>query len=325
MKHVSYKMIYMLLLAVCCLTARAAVKPAVATGALPAVWQAAGPQEKLKALRVAELDALRLLTERIYGFQLNSGTTVYDLMLADDELRMGIARTIKGVTTTESPEYLDDGIVQISRAVELRQVLETVTQTVVKKNALFGRMVTMSDVEKAEQECRNVVFDVMGNGALPGSPGMRKIRAKRAAEIDAYRKLAERLMGVQVTSSTTMKDFVLRSDKIRACTAQLIKGARPVSIKYLADDSCEVSMQIKVADIFRIIRKYSQDDMENMAVERDYATTTFTETGHGAPRLAGDEIVAAAMPVSEMEALNDAYRETGIIIRQLVGRDVVFE
>ncbi|MBI3987782.1 MAG: hypothetical protein HY343_12725 [Lentisphaerae bacterium] len=313
------------LLAAGFITASAAVKPATGTASdVPAIWQQAGPQERLKTLRVAEVDALRLLTERVYGVQLNSETTVFDLLLRDDDLRAQVVQTIKGVATTEEPEYLEDGAVQVVRAVKLRQVLETITRTITRKQTAFGDPITVSDVEKMSREKRDVVIDIMGNGALPGSPGLRKIQAKRAAEMDGYRKLAERLMGVRVTSATTVKDCVLQSDKIRACAAQLIKGAKPVSIKYLADESCDLGMQIKVADIFRVIRKYSKADKELLSVERDYETTTFTETGHGAPRAAGAGPTVGG-PTSDMEAMDGVYQETEIIIKQLVGQGVVIK
>ena len=39
----------------------------------------AGPCERLKATRAAELDADRLLAERLYGVQVDADTTVADL------------------------------------------------------------------------------------------------------------------------------------------------------------------------------------------------------------------------------------------------------
>lgn len=325
MKRGMNVLVSLMVLAMAAGATQGAVKPITESLNLPTIWEQAGPQEQLKALRVAEVDALRLLVERIYGVYLDSDTTVYDLVLADDEVRAGVTRTIKGVATTEDPEYLDDGIVQVVRAVKLRQVLRTITEKVTKKKIL-GRMITVERLRKVEVENRDKVIDVMGNGALPGSKGLRKIQAKRAGEIDAYRKLTERLMGVRVTSKTTVKDFVLESDVIRARASQLIKGAKPVAITYLPDNSCEVKMQIKVADIFRIIRKYSKEDQELIKVEKEYAAATFTETGLGAPRPIKDEAIAeACAPTSEIQAVDGVYQETEIIIKQYVGQGIVIE
>ena len=59
----------------------------------------------------------------------------------------------------------------------------------------------------------------MNNAALPGSDGHKEILAKRAAELDGCRKLTERTLGVQVTSNTTIKNFAVASDEIKAAPA----------------------------------------------------------------------------------------------------------
>ena len=238
-----------------------ATKPTEKTTTLPKIWQDAGPQERLKALRVAELDATRLLMERVYGVHVNSDTTIYDLALQSDAIRSGVRNTIRGVTNTEKEEYREDGQVWVVRAVKLRQVLETITTTIREKRNWIGGVTVEQIQQKIEQVSSDKPIDVMGNGALPGSEGLKKIQAKRAAEVDAYRKLAERLMGVQVTSTTKVKDFVLESDEIRACAAALVKGAKPApgGIQYeTTDGSCDVTMQLKIADIFDVIRHYSK-------------------------------------------------------------------
>ncbi|MCX6963070.1 MAG: hypothetical protein NTZ08_11570 [Verrucomicrobia bacterium] len=51
---------------------QAAVKPTEESAPkLPEIWQKAGPRERLKATRAAELDA-----ERIYGLEVDSETTI---------------------------------------------------------------------------------------------------------------------------------------------------------------------------------------------------------------------------------------------------------
>ena len=300
----------------------AAVKPTTKASVLPQIWEQAGAPERLKALRVAELDATRLLMERVYGVQLDSDTTIYDLVLNDDTIRAEMAQTIKGVSSAEAPEYLEDGTVQVVRAVKLRQVFDTLSTTIKEKKVL-GKTWT-EVVVKAGQENQDTVIDVMGNGALPGTAGLKKIQAKRAAEADAYRKLAERLMGVHVTSVTTVKDFILESDMIRARTSQIVKGAKPTRITYDKDGSCEVDIQIKLADVFRVIKYYAKKGKEEIRVDTETATQTFTETGRGAPRPEGQ----AKDPLSSSSIADKAgapYAEAEIVIKKLVGQGVVIE
>ena len=42
-----------------------------------------------------------------------------------------------------------------------------------------------------------------------------KLLSKRAAEADAYRKLAETVNGVQINSETYVRDFIAEADNIR--------------------------------------------------------------------------------------------------------------
>ncbi|PAZ00934.1 MAG: hypothetical protein CAK90_02905, partial [Spartobacteria bacterium AMD-G4] len=66
---------------------QAAVKPTEESAPnLPEIWQKAGPRERLKATRAAELDADRLLAERIYGLEVDSETTIADLAAGDDKI-----------------------------------------------------------------------------------------------------------------------------------------------------------------------------------------------------------------------------------------------
>ena len=51
---------------------------------LPEIWVKAGPQQRLKALRAAELDGDRLLCERVYGLMIDADTSVQDLALEND-------------------------------------------------------------------------------------------------------------------------------------------------------------------------------------------------------------------------------------------------
>jgi len=183
-------------------------------------------------------------------------------------------------------------------------------------------------MQKVERENRDTVIDVTGNSAVPKSDGHKKIQAKRAAEIDAYRKLVERLMGVQVTSTTTVKDFVLESDVIRSRAAAIIKGAKPIKIEYeTSDNSCEVTMQLKIADIFEVIRhsskKVAGQEQEIIKVEREYETKTFTETGHGSSRPEG--FAGEVMKASSVEGKSGPFAETEIVIKRLVGQDIVVD
>ncbi|MBI6546201.1 MAG: hypothetical protein HY692_05370 [Cyanobacteria bacterium NC_groundwater_1444_Ag_S-0.65um_54_12] len=87
---------------------------------------------------------------------------------------------------------------------------------------------------------------VVGEGVAPpeGNAAKRRLLAKRAAMVDGYRKLAELVEGVEVTSQTRVKDFEVQSDDIRTQVAGLIKGARLAGENLTADGAYEVRLEL---------------------------------------------------------------------------------
>ena len=296
----------------------AVVKPTEEDGpVLPEIWQKAGPREQLKATRAAELDADRLLAERIYGLQVDSETTVQDLAAGDDAIAGAVSATLVGSISTEKPEYLPDGRVQVVRAVKIREVIETLNRVIKGKRLDDGSFVTSSDNSKTEREVKDKVIDVLGNAALLGSEGHQKIMAKRAAEMDAYRRLAGRMMGVKIDSTTTVRDFALEHDEILASLSQVLKAAKPTGIKYnKSNGSCEVTMEIKTQDIIRTLKKKVIGNTTKTEIKDEILEKTFSETGMGAMR----DVAQGDAPSGGSTAggKSDPFFETEMILKEVV-------
>ncbi len=85
-------------------------------------------------------------------------------------------------------------------------------------------------------------------------PGAR-IKALRAAEMDARRNLVEQLYGVQIDSTTTVRDFVLENDEVNADVTAFMSGARRVGEpQYNEDGSVEVTVEIELDGLIPIIQ-----------------------------------------------------------------------
>lgn len=287
---------------------------------LPPIWEQAGPRERLKAVRAAELDGNRLLVERIFGIQVDGDTTVYDLALQEDEVRGAVSACLAGVVTVGEPEFFDDGRVELIRAVRIQDVIERLN-TVIKHTKLSSGNIKITTNTKRTQETREKNIDVQGNAALPGSKGQEKVLAKRAAEIDAYRKLAERLMGVEIDSDTTIKDLATESDEIQAALAALIKGATPTAIKYQSDGTCEVTLEIKYEDIIRTTNRHIRNGREKISIKDSVNTRTFSETGIGAPRDRKAEDITDSSPSGSSEPFFDAK----VVVEQVVSSKPVVQ
>jgi hypothetical protein len=319
MKHIHHYIIVPTLVAISSLATpyagQAAVKPTEEEGpVLPEIWVKAGPRERLKATKAAELDADRLLAERIYGLQIDSETSVKDLAETDDAISGAVSATLVGSISTEPPEYLEDGRVQVVRAVKIREVIDTLNRVIKGKKLEDGSVATVSDVVKTDRKTNDKIIDAMGNAAIKGSEGHQKIMAKRAAEMDAYRRLAGRMMGVKIEGNTTIRDFALENDEILASLSQVLKAATPTAIKYnKSDGSCEVTMEIKTQDIIRTTRRFLKGNTTKTQIKDEIEEKTFSETGMGAMRdiAQGDAPSGGSSPA-------EAFEETEMILKQVV-------
>jgi hypothetical protein len=287
MKHIHHYIIVPTLVAISSLatpyTGQAAVLDTEVDGpVLPEIWVKAGPRVRLKATKAAELDADRLLAERIYGLQVDAETTLRDLVEHNDSLSGAVSATLVGSITTRPPEYLDDGRVRVVRAVKIREVIDTLNRVIKGKRLDDGSFSATSDEVKTDRKTNDKIIDVMGNSAIPGSEGHQKILAKRAAEMDAYRELAKRVMGMKIDSETTIRDQAVSNDEILASLSQVIKAATPTAIKYnKSDGSCEVTMELKIRDIIRTLKRKSVGSTAKTTLMDEESERTFSATGVG--------------------------------------------
>lgn len=307
----------------------AAIKPTEEQSKpLPEIWEKAGPRERLKAVRAAELDADRLLVERVFGLQVDGETTVGDLALEDDTVNGAVQATLVGAVTSEEPEFLPDGRVQVVRAVKIREVVDSLNRVVKGKRLSDGSFKTTSDKTKTDRKTNEKLIDAMGNAALPNTEGQEKVMAKRAAELDGYRRLAGRMMGVKITSDSTVRDMCLENDKVVAALSQILKAATPTGIKYKSDGSCEVTMEVKVDDVIRTTKRYLKGGSETVNISEEVKTNTFTETGIGTMRPAetGSETSGANTASAEVSgSRNEPFFEAKVVIKEVVKSEPVLQ
>lgn len=81
-----------------------------------------------------------------------------------------------------------------------------------------------------------------------------RLTAERAAEVDARRNLLEKVQGVLIEGQTTVRDFMVQSDQIRASVQSMLQGSDISEPKYLSDGSVEVIASISMDRIFGIVR-----------------------------------------------------------------------
>ena len=99
-------------------------------------------------------------------------------------------------------------------------------------------------------------IQAIGIGFIPENvinAGQARRAAMRIAKQDALRQLIEIVNGVNVTSETTVSGAMF-DDVIKTQVQGAIRGARQVGEpKYLSDTSVEITYEVKMADISRVL------------------------------------------------------------------------
>lgn len=95
----------------------------------------------------------------------------------------------------------------------------------------------------------NVIeIQAVGMGVAPEStvsPAQALALAKRAAIVDAYRQIGEKMYGIRINANDTIRDMVAQNSTIKGRVQALIKNAEITETAY-KDGLCQVNMEVKL-------------------------------------------------------------------------------
>ena len=122
-------------------------------------------------------------------------------------------------------------------------------------------------------------IQAVGIGFIPENvinAGQARRAAMRIAKQDALRQLIEIVNGVNVTSETTVSGAMF-DDIIKTQVQGAIRGARRVGQpSYLSDTSVEVTYEVKMADISRVLLPIAEKapvlKFKESSIERDFTS-----------------------------------------------------
>ncbi len=134
-------------------------------------------------------------------------------------------------------------------------------------------------------------------GRWPGKPdgvtAQAALMARRAAEMDAYRKLAEQINGLRIDSRTYVRDFVTESDQIRADSVSRIRGVVFTHYAFPPGGGiCEAEAAVRLSHVITYLKQLHTRDIKGDQVKAlDYETmrqvnktSIVRATGQGAIR-----------------------------------------
>ncbi len=98
-------------------------------------------------------------------------------------------------------------------------------------------------------ETTNIItLEAVGMGVFPErgiSYAHKLAMAKRAAIVDAYRQMGEKMHGVRIEAKETMRDMILSRSEVQTHLRSLVKNANVVETR-CESDLCQVRMELKI-------------------------------------------------------------------------------
>ena len=275
-------------------------------------------QKKLLSKRAAEADAYRKIAECIKGLQITSDTYVRDFVAESDTIRAEMDTFVRAIRVGK-PKWYEDLSCEVPAEVTVAKVIETLKK--IHTRHYNGNSIKGTDFTDMEKRVKTKVIKVVGVGAprpdlppgLPEGvaeqiggpatlpepalpplwrqiPAQARFMALRAADLDAKRKLLERIKGLRLTSDTLVRDFVTEFDSITAQAQGLVVGTRRVR-EYLHHDEpiAEVTVEVPVESVVTIIKKLHTRSIQGdrikgtdiSDVKKSIKTQTFQATGMG--------------------------------------------
>jgi len=259
------------LLCLGCLAPSVLAQPVVRTtrlAGLPAVFRDR-PADRLAAEEVARAQACARLLERIYGLSIDAKTDVRDLALTSRRVRSSLENDIRGVEEIET-RYFDDGRVQVTARVKVREVVKIIEG---RRERVFedGRLVASHRSDKSGLRNRDHELVAIGFGALPDTPGMAKIRAMRAAEVDCCARLVAKVFGAGVARHDEIDNFAAIDSEIRSrLQASLLKGARFTEYEFLEDGTCRVTGSVKLREVVETVTQLQPKTVSQDAARQEW-------------------------------------------------------
>ncbi|OGV57636.1 MAG: hypothetical protein A2X49_17390 [Lentisphaerae bacterium GWF2_52_8] len=191
---------------------------AAAASLLACSLLAAGSAEKkLNSINCAKILAERNIVETVYGIKIKF----------DEEVTNILEGAFTGTTETKTGKRMIKGIEFEAPKYDSKRDIAQVTATL--RLANIGDIVDREkfNIDKyPDKVIKRVAF------ATSTPENARKIAALRAAEIDAYKNLYKRIGGFTLESHSSVQNFILKSDKVKASVIGAIMGAEFVGFDW---------------------------------------------------------------------------------------------
>lgn len=201
-------------------------------GCTPHAW--AG-NKRLMSIMAAKVQASRSLVESIYGLKIRASESVMDM----------IASNYQSVTETKTEAFINN--------IQFTSISYDAKKDIARVEAQV-ELPSIQNIDGEQMNLQNKIFKRVGYGTSTASSA-GAIAALRAAEIDAYRELARRLVGMKIESKTSVENFILKSDVVKTKLLATLYLAEVSAHGWEDNGDAYMTMTLNVADATAILGK----------------------------------------------------------------------
>ncbi len=230
------------------------------------------------AQRAARADAYGKLLSRIGQVRINAAATVKDFLDADERIASGLHARFREAATFGPPRVYTDGAVEVDAHVTLRWLAGAVRGLHTK--IYRGDRIKATDVAAMARTDGEQFLVATGAGLIAGGPDAEPdpatstnrttpagwgnvtvqgmVMARRAAELDACRRLAEQVTALRLGNGT-VADSLTADEHAEAAFRAFVRKAALGAPQYDTDQVCMVRAAIKVEALIAMLKSLHAD------------------------------------------------------------------
>ncbi len=231
-------------------------------------WNVWAGNKKFMTINAAKTLAERAVIESVVGLKIRATDKVENLVATHMKIEAKTAAEIKGIQYADVVYDPAKDIAKVTAELEVNRV-----SNIVGGDIRYGNMVI-----------KRVAFAT----STPSMAG--PLKALRAAELDAYKQLAKQIVGFRLASKTTVENFILQNDTVRAKVLAAIWGAELSSYRWDNEGDAYVTLRLKtgiVEDVMgqRVNHRGEVIEVEGMGAQRDDFSKTKKNTSGSLTRV----------------------------------------
>lgn len=188
--------------------------------------------DRLMAIKQAEIVACRALVESVYGVKVRTTSEVKDLVngIFEGSADTKTVGTLRGYKLDKVFDE-EKGVAKVTASITLKQVADLTGMT----------------FPNPDKEIRRIGFSTV-RAEMKGA-----VSALRAAELDAYAQLAEQIVGMEVEGRSTVRNMVLQSDSIKAKVVAALFMTEMADYGWNKDGDAHITLRINTDDVAKIL------------------------------------------------------------------------